>query len=258
MCVIAYKPRDARFPSRETLRCCWDGNRDGAGYMLAADGKVLIRKGFMDFESLMDALDAERAKHGDGHPYVIHFRIQTQGGVRRDCCHPFPISRDMDDLRLLRCKADIGVAHNGVIALTSEGMGSKATYSDTMSFITDYLSLIVKDTGWHRDRDKVELVDRLCGGRLAILGKDGHCELVGKWIKDQGIYYSNASYLNYGGYEVLEDLGWEDFRLPNGYDFMEDYCPLTVDGDFSYCESCLNHYGCQSLEQELMEAGWTG
>lgn len=252
MCVIAYKPEGVKFPSRDILQSCWDGNRDGAGYMYACDGKVHIRKGFMDFESLMDSLDSDRTRTGDAIPYVIHFRIQTQGGVRKDCCHPFPLSKDMDDLRLLRCKTDIGIAHNGIIALTSMGKGSKVSYSDTMEFITEYASRIIKGVDWHKDRDKVELIDRLCGGRLAILGKDGHCELVGDWIKDGGIYYSNASYRSYRSYWDYEDPvaidEWEEFKLHEGYLFDEDYCPWVMDGDASYCADCLQCMSCKNLE----------
>lgn len=252
MCVIAYKPEGVAFPSEEILGNCWDANRDGAGYMYAYKGKVQIRKGFMDYGSLMDSLDSDRAKTGDSVPYVIHFRIQTQGGVRKDCCHPFPISRSMDRLRELRCEAELGVAHNGIIELTSYAHGSKVDYSDTMEFITEYLSLIAKGKDWHKDRDSVKLADRLCGGgRLAILGGDGHCELTGSWIEDGGVYYSNASYMGFGRLcKHTKDTGeeWENYRTPSGYDFFEDYCPLSVDGDFRYCEKCLSYPSCMSLE----------
>ena len=268
MCIIAYKPEGVRFPSRDILMNCWDGNRDGAGYMVAYGGSVHIRKGFMDFESLMDSLDRDRAKTGDAAPYVIHFRIQTQGGVRKDCCHPFPLSRDMDDLRLLRCKTDIGIAHNGIISLTSRGRGSKVSYSDTMEFITEYASKIIKGIDWHKDRDKVELIDKLCGGRLAILGKDGHCELVGDWIKDGGIYYSNSSYRSYWRYEDPVALSewdeWDEFKTNSGYAFEEDFCPFIMDGDPNYCEDCMNCMTCKNLEElwlddeDGMDSKWTG
>ena len=121
--------------------------------MVANESSVEIHKGYMGFRSFWRALRTARTLYGDNAAYVMHFRISTQGGVRQDGCHPFPLSKNMDDLRKLDTYADIGIAHNGIIDLCSDWGSTYASYyskysavkksvdySDTMKFITDYLS----------------------------------------------------------------------------------------------------------------------
>ena len=115
MCIAVYKPMGADFPVKRVLKRCFYKNPDGAGFMVANGSAVEIHKGYMGFRSFWKALREVRYKYGDDKAYVMHFRISTQGGVRQDGCHPFPLSKDMSDLRRLDCEADIGVAHNGIL-----------------------------------------------------------------------------------------------------------------------------------------------
>ena len=210
MCIAVYKPMGVDFPVKRVLKRCFYKNPDGAGFMVATGSAVEIHKGFMGFRSFWKALREARAIYGDDKAYVMHFRISTQGGVRQDGCHPFPLSKDMEDLRRLDCEADIGIAHNGIIDLTSDWSSSyyssyyysrsytarkQLDYSDTMKFITDYLSLIIHDTDYYRDPDTLELISKLVGSRLAILDYSGHCELIGNgWESSEDVWYSNGTY----------------------------------------------------------------
>ena len=264
MCIAIYKPIGVDFPSKKRLKTCFRNNPHGAGFMVASDGKVIIHKGFMEFSNFWTALRESRAEYGDTSAYVMHFRISTQGGVRADGCHPFPLSAEMGELRKLDTECDIGIAHNGIISLTS-GFG-KVDYSDTMKFITDYLSLIIKDRGYFKDDDTLELIDRLCGSRLAILDSRGHCELIGKgWELVDGVWYSNNSYMesavkttsyfpdiyNWGKsrtpwweeYEVAEP--YDEYLTVNGlYEFPIGECPCFEIGDASYCDLCTRYEKC--------------
>lgn len=267
MCIIAYKPQNENFPERSVLYNCFINNPDGAGFMYAKNG-VHIEKGFMSFEEFMGALNRVRMKHGDKIPYVLHFRISTQGGVRPDCTHPFPLSDNMDRLRELKTSCKIGIAHNGVISLTSSGFYKQITYSDTMEFITDYLSLIIKGRDYYRNADTMLLIERLAGSRLAILDGKGHCELIGAgWHKRDGVYFSNESYkpkvytapkqTRFGAvtsvyndpYPDEDDIYWRNVELSKNtitgkYDLDPFDCPYMEYGDDSYCEKCLNYRHC--------------
>lgn len=197
MCIIVYKPSTAKLPSKNTLRKCWINNPDGAGYMYPdiEKGKVVIKKGFMTMNDFMSSLKQDYSKMGHCTPFVLHFRISTQGGVKRGLTHPFPLSADMDDLRKLKTTTDIGIAHNGVISLTTSYWNRKdLDYSDTMLFITDYLSLIIKDKNYYKDPDKLELIERLIDSKMAIMDDTGHTELIGHFYEDGGCYYSNIYY----------------------------------------------------------------
>ena len=117
----------ATVPSKKTLKRCFDNNDDGAGFMYNASGKVYIKKGFATFQEFWKTLRKIREEYGDNIPCVMHFRISTQAGNRPDCTHPFPLSSHMKDLRLLETTTDIGIAHNGIISLTSSGEVSSRT-----------------------------------------------------------------------------------------------------------------------------------
>lgn len=267
MCIAIYKPIGVDFPNKKRLKTCFRNNPHGAGFMVASDDRVIIHKGFMEFSDFWKSLREARTKYGDTSAFVMHFRISTQGGVRADGCHPFPLSGDMNELRKLDTECDIGIAHNGIISLTSKGYG-KVDYSDTMKFITDYLSLIIKDRGYFKDDDTLELIDRLCGSRLAILDSRGHCELIGRgWQVSDGVWYSNDSYMESAVkvtsyYPTLYDWSKSDDKLPwwEQYDIVEPYdeyltvnglyefpigeCPVCEIGDASYCDYCTRYQKC--------------
>lgn len=193
MCIIVAKRRDVNYPSKNTLKQCFESNDDGAGFMYCVNGEVVIQKGYMSFQKFWKGLNRMRKKYGDNIPCIMHFRITTQGGVQKELTHPFPFSDNMDDLRLLYTKTNLGIAHNGIISLTSSY--TKTSHSDTMEFITDYLSLIIKDNKFYEDSNIVKLINKLSGSKLAFLDNLGTINLLGSgWIEKDGIHYSNNSY----------------------------------------------------------------
>ena len=276
MCVIAYKPLNKAFPEERILQNCFENNDHGAGFMYAFNGEVHIHKGYETFEKFMEALNKARAVTGDKVPYVMHFRIATQG-YDKTMTHPFPLSSKMANLKRLHYKCSIGVAHNGILDITSDGA---KTYSDTMKFITDYLSNIIQSMDFYKNKRTLKLIEYLIdGSRLAILDKNSHCTLMGKgWIKDNGIYYSNNSYArepyhwNSKGKAWWEDDGyylrpafhssgtvkkesapapdpeWEEAydHKTGRYFFEEDYCPVALDDNESYCAKCANCAFCST------------
>lgn len=251
MCIIVYKSATAKFPEKKVLKTCFDNNDDGAGYMYAANGKVYIRKGFMTFKDFWKDLNDSRKKYGDKLPYVMHFRISTQAGINPSICHPYPVSENMDDLYKLRSVATVGIAHNGIISLTSS-YKKDVPYNDTMKFITDYASLIIDDDPYYyQDAKKIRLLEQLANSKLAILSADGHCELIGEFVALDGVYYSNYSYIaSYAKpytYSYLTDEDeWADFYDPatKTYDFDLDCCPMMLYGDSSFCSKCRQYAYC--------------
>ena len=257
-------------PSEATLKSCFIINPDGAGYMFPTPTGVHIKKGYMTFKEFYEAVMEDYEKDKDK-PFVMHFRIGTQGGNIPANTHPFPLSDEIDDLKVLDIMSSVGIAHNGIIRLTSTY--SLTTTSDTMDFITDYLSLIIKDNKWYEgkyfDKDKL-LIERLIGGynKLAIMSEDGHTELIGDFHKDGECYYSNlnhkasyAQYNLYNDYDIIEyaedkDESDDDYTLDElyemGWSSPEDYRDvldshynkfLTKDGWFDFndqsCPSAL-------------------
>jgi hypothetical protein len=152
----------------------------------------------------------------------------------------------MSELRKLRTACGMGVAHNGIIYLTSSA-SKTVTFSDTMEFIMDYMSLIVKSRDYYKDPDTLTLLDRLTDSKLAVLDGDGHCELTGGgWIKDKGVYYSNNGYMQALHTPLFGKSKYSLYFDPfsGKYDFDVNECPACEDGGDGYCSVCSNFVYC--------------
>ena len=190
MCIICSSKAGVRQPTFGTIRTMFENNPHGAGYMYARDGKVHIRKGFMDVDSLLDALRREHFTARD--PVVYHFRISTQAGVNPQMTHPFPLSNRRAHMKALNVECQCGIAHNGIIHLTADP--SNKEYSDTALFITDYLSEILRRSSDLRDPSTLNLIRRLAGSKLAIMDASGYIVPIGEFINERGLLFSNGSY----------------------------------------------------------------
>ena len=190
MCIICVSPRKARQPSLATIKTMFLRNPHGAGYMFARDGIVHISKGYMDVESYIEALRAEHFTAKDA--VVYHFRISTQAGVNPAMTHPFPLSNKLAHMKALDVECRCGVAHNGIIRLTTDRNNHE--YSDTALFIANYLSLIIREPGDLKDERVLKLIHRLAGSKLAIMDADGYIATVGEYINQKGLLFSNASF----------------------------------------------------------------
>lgn len=196
MCIIVVKKAGIVAPTWKTLETCFSNNSDGAGFMYTDNGKVVINKGFMTFKDFKRAIKAVKRKVDyTATPFVYHFRIGTQGGNIPANTHPFPVSDNADDLRALEFTTNLGVAHNGIINLTSDYYSQKATLSDTQLFIKDYLVDLLKlnKTAYKSKIGKV-LIERMIESKMAFLDGAGDISLIGDFVSDGGVFYSNESY----------------------------------------------------------------
>lgn len=190
MCIICVSPKRVRQPNVTTIRRMFRNNPDGAGYMVARDGKVTISKGFMDVDEYIEAIRAEHFTAKD--PVVYHFRISTQAGVNPEMTHPFPLSNRIEHMKVLDVECSCGVVHNGIIRLTTDR--NNREYSDTALFIANYLSLIIREPGDLKDERVLTLIHRLAGSKLAIMDGDGYIATVGEYINQKGLLFSNTSF----------------------------------------------------------------
>lgn len=228
MCIAIVKPMGTRIPSKSILRKCWDNNPDGAGLMYNDGDNVVIHKGFTKFKGFYKFLKSlDRSEDLTDKDLVLHFRIATSGGVSRECTHPFPVTKDYDEMRKLDNVCQYGFAHNGII----DGYGSK-DFSDTMEYVKDIISNI------HDIEDNEPLLDALARqhtSKFALLTKDNF-EIGGNWIYDNECYFSNTSYKeDYYYTSKLSSAEWEE--LYNKYD---------------YCDCCDE----MVLKEELVDTGY--
>ena len=160
--------------------------------MFAREGRVHIHKGFMDIDSFLSAVKAEHFTAKDS--VVYHFRISTQAGVNPEMTHPFPLSNRLPNMKALDVECPCGVAHNGIIRLTSDP--SQREYSDTALFITRYMAQMVHGLDDLKDAQLLNRIERLAGSKLAIMDGSGYIATIGHFINERGLLFSNSSYMD--------------------------------------------------------------
>ena len=190
MCIICVSPARTRQPSISQIKIMFLNNPHGAGYMFAREGRVHIHKGFMDIDSFLNAVKAEHFTAKDS--VVYHFRISTQAGVNPEMTHPFPLSNRLPHMKALDVECPCGVAHNGIIQLTSDP--SQSEYSDTTLFITRYMAQMVHGLDDLKDAQLLNRIERLAGSKLAIMDGSGYIATIGHFINERGLLFSNDSY----------------------------------------------------------------
>jgi len=227
MCVIVIKKAGVLMPNEENIRDMWERNSDGAGFMYAVGGEVIIEKGFMTLRDFNNALaGAEKRLHSKGYiikevPFILHFRITTHGGTNAENTHPFPISKNIKTLQALDVITDLGMAHNGIIRNTPRSI----KISDTMEFI---ISMVTPLRGLNSEflnhKEIRELLkDSVNGSRLVFLTKDGDITKIGSWDNgtiegtEELIYsnlhhepYTHTNYTgtSYGNWSQYDDDEW--------------------------------------------------
>lgn len=193
MCIIVAKPSGIKLPTTETLDNCYTSNKNGIGIAYNLPGEYPhIAKGYFSVPQL-EKIMRERGICED-HNLIIHFRFATHGKVDKGNCHPFPLTNNYEDMRLLNCQSSCAIAHNGVFS----GMPANKNHSDTMKFIGGILasSEIIENLEKQSVR---ELIRGYCGfsSKLAFLKSTG-LSLIGDFEKSEGIHYSNKQFESWG------------------------------------------------------------
>ena len=212
MCIIAVSRRGVKQPSLDQFRSMFDRNPDGAGYMYARNGKVVIHKGFMDFTDFYRAVCEENFTESD--PVVYHFRISTQAGVNPQMTHPFPLTAVRENCEKLDLTCSVGIAHNGIIRMTSDHKETR--FSDTVIFITDYMTKLIRKQADITDAAVNTMIDHLTNSKWAIMdGSTGDIVTVGQFQNVDGVLFSNGTFVNAKNCTIKPPV---NFSLDDYYD----------------------------------------
>lgn len=222
MCIIAAKPYGVKMPEERYLKNMFNNNDDGAGFMYAVADRVYIEKGFMEYTRFKARLDEIIDTYGEELPLVMHFRITTHGGTKPENCHPFPVTDSIGMLKKLKCKANLAVAHNGIIPVTPRNKD----ISDTMEYIAGQLAPLRRAVpDFYRNKDLMEMVYHAIDSKMVIMNKRGEMYFVGEFIEEDGIFYSNHSYSYSSIYRYYpysySGCGEEPFDMGYVYDTRE-------------------------------------
>lgn len=192
MCIICVSKKGIEQPTTERIRTMFENNPHGAGYMHVKNDRVIIHKGFMGCDEFLRQLETENFTADD--VVIYHFRISTQAGVNPEMTHPFPLSGVTDHLKALDVECACGIAHNGVIHMTS--VPGKTDMSDTALFVQKYVPHILRTPEDLRNPECMTILKELIGySKLAILDQSGYVATVGYFITEKdGLMYSNNTY----------------------------------------------------------------
>lgn len=255
MCIIVAKKKGVKMPSKNILETCFNNNSDGAGLMYVQNGQVIIDKGYMDFKSFYKRIQKLERRLGDltNKSIVMHFRIGTQGANDKATTHPFPISKDIEQLKATYVKTDVGMVHNGIISR----FNYDKTISDTQLFIKDFVSVIKNlKKDFYTDNSVMQLLKGEIGSsKLCFLDKNENLYYIGEKFVDNGVVYSNTTYKSYY-YKT------PSYRYAYDYDYDYDY-----DYIYSYNKTSapMSMYKSLSVEEflkkvkdfEILEVGDT-
>jgi len=229
MCIIAYKPQGVSI-DHHILETCFVNNPDGAGFMFPCESKLLIRKGYFEFEDFLAAWNKCRKVHGDRLPVVFHFRIATAGEIDKTNCHPHHIARDL------------GFVHNGILSCVN--VPKESDISDTIIYRDRYLGRLTGQS--LRNATLFDKIGRHIGKGNKFVFMNGAGKVLicnekqGVW-KD-GLWFSNHSYLPRFG-----------FPFARG-DWFCEYCGGILDIPEELiegvCQKCLDYF-----EFEFVECG---
>src|ERR1041385_6523491 len=148
MCITCYCPPEKRL-TKETLKICFNNNNDGAGFAFNQDDKLIVEKGFFNFNELWNALK-QIPKDSS---LVIHCRKVTHGPKDKKNCHPWRIDENH------------AFTHNGTIKqFDSDDKDEKL--SDTGKFVSQILRPMFKaNPDQWRDSWAKELIEDYIGDK---------------------------------------------------------------------------------------------
>ena len=228
MCIIIAKKKENRLPSIDELKYCFEYNNDGAGFMYTDKGKVIIDKGYMTEDSFLARFKTLCKKYNNfkDKSLVIHCRIGTAGTNSAQNTHPYALTKKINKLHKTYTKASVGIAHNGIIS-DYQPKGDK-DINDTQNFIRTYMvRKYNEDKEFYKRSYERDVIENMTHSKFAILDKDDELYLVGTYMKEDGLLFSNAHYKplrcnyyygrnNYDGYGYPYS---SDYFDRYGYDF---------------------------------------
>ena len=223
MCIAIYVPTGKNIKD-EQIRNAFANNGDGAGVMhYDKYGRVQYSKGFMTVESLLAYWHNNTT---DKFPRAIHCRIATSGKVSKGCCHPFPITDNIEDMMKPHGKSKTGcIMHNGVFTKYTPKEGMLSPYSDTMVFTKKViypLREILNNTGVD------ELMSDITSRVLVFLPNyEVHKYGTWKYNEEDGFYASNDTYEYDDGWKTE----WKKWYSPTTYlsdDYVKPYSYTTT------------------------------
>lgn len=204
MCIIAIKPKGIKFPKIEIVKTMFENNPDGFSIVWSENGEPPRIHRTMSADSALNMYERIAKKcDADDTSLFIHARIATHGTINISNCHGW---RD--------AKTGMVFAHNGILDIDA-----KEDLTDSETFFRYIFMPIYRNGGW---KFANEAINAFIGtSKFVFMDKRGHIYFSGKYITDDGIMYSNSTYIDYKCYypssykntydEVWDNVGDDEY-----------------------------------------------
>lgn len=230
MCLALLKKAGSHI-TRKQLTTAWRINDDGAGFMYAQGGKLIVNKGFFNFKKFYQALRCAEALAPKSN-FVIHLRLATSGKKDINNCHPFSVN---DKLAFV---------HNGVFRKFDF---KNLEPSDTQLFNQEILQNLPSD--FLNTSSYVKLLTDYCKtdfSKIIFLDSNGDYTILGEDRGDwrNGIWFSTAPTTSITKWRY-DDSIFRDYEpvkscfICKGY-FNEDELTIAPRLNALVCLSCLD------------------
>lgn len=180
MCIIAIKPRGVDFPSVKTIKTMFEYNPDGFTIVYSEGGEPPKIHRTMSSDAALQIYNKITDKcSADDTNLFIHARIATHGTINISNCHGW---RDV--------KTGMVFAHNGILDIKAKG-----DMTDSETFFRYIFMPIYRNGGW---KFANEAISAFIGtSKFVFMDKSGEIYYAGKYITDNGVMYSNTTYIDY-------------------------------------------------------------
>lgn len=210
MCLLIAKPAGVKV-QKKYLQNGFRENPHGAGFAVAVDGKLLMRKGFFNFKQFWKSY-----REFQEYSAVIHYRWANIGPQTVDNCHPFIVDENLI------------FAHNGTISITRDDEKK----SDTRTFCEkiarecrkyDYNFLQDETTRWFLSKSignsKLAFIDST--GELTIINKERGQEHEGTWFSNDDYKKfpskkNSAITYTVNGKQITREEWYENYYINQG------------------------------------------
>lgn len=204
MCIICIKEKGVRFPSMETVRTMCENNSHGFSlvYNTPKDGTKVFRT--LNQEAFLKEYKRIKKKcRADKTSLYIHARIKTHGTQKLENCHGW-----------IDKECGLAFAHNGILS----GVNNRGDMTDSETFFRDLFVPAFLVGGWQAGERAIKAI--IGTSKFVFMDSRGNISHYGNYIEDDGLLYSNTSYIPYtrptyttrAWYPSNYDLDFDDWK----------------------------------------------
>jgi predicted glutamine amidotransferase len=179
MCIICIKKKGVQFPTIQQVKTMCDNNSHGFSMVIHGGGKdapmiyrTLNKEKFLtQYRKILSNYDYKSTT------MYIHARIKTHGTQRIENCHGWK-------------ENGLIFAHNGILQIDN-----RDDLTDSETFFRDIFSPAYRVGGWQMGDKTINAI--IGTSKFVFMDNNGNIKHYGHYIEDDGLLFSNSSYISY-------------------------------------------------------------